>query len=99
MEATGTFGHCRDQVQDFYIWNNTKNGSITTFNTDVWVEKSGWPTQDIAVNANYFLGQQKPGYIPYTYPHPLVTNTASPISAPTNLRVTQLFEGLMNTLF
>jgi len=63
-----------------YAWNNTVNGSVSNLvsNTSVVVENRD------------FYNTPKPGYTPYTYPHPLTTSpttSPSPLSAPTNLIV------------
>lgn len=72
VEGAGpVYGNCRDQVHSFYFWNNKLNGSVDAFNKGVYVEKSGWPQQDIVKNTHFFAEQEKPGYKPYTYPHPL----------------------------
>jgi hypothetical protein len=50
-----------DQIRSLYIWNNsdTAGGSLN----------NNCPAS-IALNRDYFLSE-KPGYSPYTYPHPL----------------------------
>jgi len=57
-----------EQVHDLWIWNNVyqvSEASITTV----------WNSEDmIQENRDYFL-YAKPGYAPYTYPHPWVSGT------------------------
>lgn len=67
-------------LEPLYIWNNTINGAPGGSGVDTAAQPF------IKVNRDYYLSA-KPGYIPYTYPHPLTltTGTVSP-SAPTNLR-------------
>lgn len=64
-------------LEPIYSWGNTLNGA------DVKIG-SGYPT--VQENRDFFNDTVKPGYVPYTYPHPLVSGT-SPPSPPTGLRV------------
>jgi hypothetical protein len=48
-----------------YQWNNTKSGVPLTVN----VRNGCSPI--IVENRDYYNGTEKPGYTPYTYPHPL----------------------------
>ena len=64
-------------LEPIYSWSNTLNGAVARIS-------SGYPT--IQENRDYFNGTVKPGYVPYTYPHPLVDGVAKP-PAPSNLRV------------
>lgn len=50
------------KVKDMYIWNNTQDGG-TPLTTGDYIE-----------NVDYFL-YEKPGYVPYPYPHPLALET------------------------
>lgn len=54
-----------DQIRSLYIWNNSSNASngYTTNGIDNECPAS------IGLNRDYFLSA-KPGYSPYTYPHP-----------------------------
>ncbi len=52
------------QIHDMYIWNNSYS------NRGVVVASSPNSTNLIKENRDYFL-YAKPGYTPYTYPHPL----------------------------
>lgn len=56
----------RDQIRSLYIWNNSANpqNGYTTNGIDNTCPSS------IGLNRDYFLAA-KPGYTPYTYPHPL----------------------------
>jgi len=57
-----------------YSWNNTLNGSNLDFaSSDLQLRE----------NVDYYNKTPKPGYTPYTYPHPLVSGPG----APSNLRV------------
>ncbi|WP_195763492.1 hypothetical protein [Duganella guangzhouensis] len=55
-----------DQIRSLYIWNNANNSSngYTTNGIDNTCPSS------IGLNRDYFLSA-KPGYTPFTYPHPL----------------------------
>ena len=46
-------------------WNNTLNGRI---------RKPVSSSPRVKEGADFFNGTPKPGYRPYTYPHPLVTS-------------------------
>lgn len=71
----------QDQIREAYIWNNTllEGGAAPIF-----VVCPGM----VQLGRDYFT-TPRPGYTPYTYPHPMtVTGTSSPptatITAPTN---------------
>jgi hypothetical protein len=70
-------------LEPCYGWNNTNNGSLlsATFASSVGTIFSG---------TNFFNNVQKPGYTPFTYPHPLtmVTNVPSAPNAPRRFRRT-----------
>ncbi|HEY7292615.1 MAG TPA: hypothetical protein VH583_22450 [Vicinamibacterales bacterium] len=71
-------GRGKNQVLDpAYVWNNDSLMSVASGSSNV------------QVNRDFYL-TQKPGYTPYTYPHPLVTGGVIPTSpqAPSNLRIT-----------
>jgi len=54
-----------------YVWNNTMNGSLMS--AEVVNSSAGW----VQANRDFYANVgPKPGYTPYTYPHPLVTLTA-----------------------
>ena len=55
-----------DQIRSLYIWNNSANpgNGYTTNGIDNTCATS------IGLNRDYFLSPS-PGYLPYTYPHPL----------------------------
>jgi hypothetical protein len=71
-----------NQVDDpAYIWNNTINGVVG-------IAAATTPT--VVRENRDFYQKIKPGYTPYTYPHPLVTSSGtrnSPPSAPEQLSV------------
>jgi hypothetical protein len=61
-----------DQVNNFYIWNNTLNGSIIADSTPApYVINRGLDRTHIQKNRDYFDAVM-PGYTSYKYPHPLV---------------------------
>jgi PKD repeat protein len=55
---------CTEQIRDSYIWGNIKDGAI--WNVTVLSEE-----QDIIQENRYYYEYEKPGYVPYAYPHPL----------------------------
>lgn len=56
-------------VDPIYAWNNTYQGSSTpTITVGAYGESTGF---GIVVNRDYYNNTAKPGYFPYTYPHPL----------------------------
>jgi hypothetical protein len=70
-----------------YLWNNTANGSSVGM-----VVTNG--ANHVQANRDYFNNGStpKPGYSPYTYPHPLQSGGTAPPptsapAAPTNVRV------------
>jgi hypothetical protein len=69
-----------NQVSEpIYSWGNTLNGAPVGIG-------SSYPT--IQENRDFFNNTVKPGYVPYRYPHPLVSmNAGSPPPPPTGLRV------------
>jgi hypothetical protein len=83
---------CRDQpgvgptqaLQPIYAWNN---GSVELGPFDGNVSCPwGAITTFIAAERDYYNGTVRPGYTPYTYPHPLIGGIPA---APSNLMVTQ----------
>ncbi|MBN1676690.1 MAG: hypothetical protein JXR37_36940 [Kiritimatiellae bacterium] len=77
----------------FYAWNNTVNGQ----NLNPWVKNGGVSPcgeQDhIQRGRDYFVDTPRPGYVPYTYPHPLTGGAVPLPAAPTNLRATGSRDG------
>jgi hypothetical protein len=70
-----------DIIKDTYIWNNVYNGSLIIPALDS-------PATDAAFiqkGRDYFTSA-KPGYTPFTYPHPLRSGTSVP-APPTKLRL------------
>lgn len=80
-------GYITDPV---YVWGNTGTGNYNTIgyfdNTNTCGNSDSSATFIIA-GRDVLYGQAKPGYTPYTYPHPLRTVSSAPL-APQNLRVT-----------
>jgi hypothetical protein len=69
--------------EPYYLWNNTLGGApIGGFGS----------TPDVKAGVNFINNgtTPKPGYTPYTYPHPLVSGASPSLtpSAPQNLRIT-----------
>ena len=72
-----------------YIWANSRDPLTHISFTDYGGTSCSNPdhTSDyIQLDRDYFNGTPKPGYTPYTYPHPLTSHGPGP-SAPQNLRV------------
>lgn len=57
---------CVDQIRQLYLWNNTYNGKS--------FEIRNRHPNIIKLDRDYFL-KEMPGYVPYTYPHPLTQTT------------------------
>ncbi len=74
--ATGAPSWPREASDPVYAWSNTVNGSSYTITAQV-------PTMQ--PNRDFYNDTIKPGYKPYTYPHPLVTSNL-PVGAG-NLRI------------
>jgi hypothetical protein len=81
----------RQDKEPVYIWNNAGTGNYNS----PWVAGYGWsvPTSDcpsqtkpfstwMQAGRDYFTNTPKPGYTPYTYPHPLTGGIAT-VPAPT----------------
>jgi hypothetical protein len=82
---------CKDQIgrgsnqslMGVYLWNNNDRG-----NTAPAAEIAGMfdhtraKTLHILQGRDYYDNQPKPGYTPYTYPHPLVSAGGVPVPAP-----------------
>ena len=64
-----------DQVNNFYVWNNTLNGLLITNGTPqtyVVNPPEGLEQQTLQYNRDYFDADPSlHGYTPYEYPHPL----------------------------
>jgi len=61
---------CQDQITDLYIWGNTLDGEEVGATVDNTLCDSGEMDLYIQQGRDYFT-VPKPGYTPYTYPHPL----------------------------
>jgi hypothetical protein len=63
-----------DQINNLYIWNNTRNGVLMndagTSTNPYYVRDRGRDRLTVQRDRDYFLTEM-PGYVPYTYPHPL----------------------------
>lgn len=75
-----------DQINHFYIWNNTYNNvPITDGTPKLYVQNRGKEREHIQINRDYFTSipdgiiqaynpeSIDPEYVPYAYPHPLTT--------------------------
>ncbi len=79
-----------------YIWNNTRvplgNISLSNYgtgNTNSCSGSTDTTANYIVLNRDFFNGSTaKPGYTPYTYPHPLTLGSVTQPSPPTNLTAT-----------
>jgi len=60
---------CIDQINNLYIWDNTYNGNTV----QAEIDDRGYNTIHIQEGRDYFH-EMRPGYTPYTYPHPLVSD-------------------------
>lgn len=58
---------CVDQIRELYMWGNTYNGKVSPV-------KVRHP-ELLKENRDFFL-KEKPGYVPYQYPHPLTKEVA-----------------------
>jgi len=64
-----------DQVDDpVYCWDNTREGGVAVL--------AGGSHPSMRENEHYFNGTPKPGYTPYTYPHPLRDGSEPPPDPP-----------------
>jgi hypothetical protein len=66
----------RQDSEPIYIWSNTgagnhDNPSVGGYPADECHNNQPDPAFFIQANRDYFTGTAKPGYVPYTYPHPL----------------------------
>jgi hypothetical protein len=97
--SLASFGYSSPQFvgdsEPGYVWGNSRqplnNISITDYSGPANLctgSNFDTSTNYIALNRDYFNGSTaKPGYMPYTYPHPLAkgSGTASNVAPPTNL--------------
>ncbi|MBN1674860.1 MAG: hypothetical protein JXR37_27700 [Kiritimatiellae bacterium] len=72
-------------------WPHQASEPVYVWNSD-WRSVPGYPSTKVAsqnsvikINRDYYVDVPKPGYAPYTYPHPL-TRPAHPPATPTDLR-------------
>jgi hypothetical protein len=84
---------CLDQIgrganqvsEPLYAWGNTRNGSpVGLVVYDLGCSRQA---QHLVEGRDYFNNGPRPGYTPYTYPHPLTGGSPGPPPAPTGLRV------------
>jgi len=87
--TTDSIGYVGDP-EPAYIWGNSRaplNVAITDYGS------SGGCTGTVDTSTNYIVSGRdfypntaKPGYSPYTYPHPLTSGTTVSLTAPTNVK-------------
>jgi hypothetical protein len=76
---------CKDQIgrgsnqtsEPVYEWNNTMNGANTNIQVNnTWLPQctNPQPSDHIKEGRDYFTDTPRPGYTPYTYPHPMTTS-------------------------
>jgi hypothetical protein len=70
------------ELEPTYVWGNTINGNPA----GVTIHNCPGSCAHIKEGRDYLLFA-KPGYTPFTYPHPLTQEAGSPPSSPTNLVV------------
>jgi PKD repeat protein/peptidoglycan/xylan/chitin deacetylase (PgdA/CDA1 family) len=81
-QSIGTSPNMTQTTSPLYIWNN----DLSATRTAIYSETSSTYVQE---NRDYYYNQgPKPGYTPYTYPHPLATNTLPGDSTSTTFPVT-----------
>jgi len=75
-------------LEPVYEWNNTINGANAGFTVNSGgCSVSNYQTAYFRPGRDYYADTQKPGYVPYTYPHPLtVSNDTVPPTAPAVVR-------------
>jgi hypothetical protein len=77
-QVIGIAAFPRQVVEPAYAWNNTLNGAPAGMVS----ERPDW-----IVEGRDFFNTVKPGYKPYSYPHPLVSGSTIAPSPPSNLTV------------
>ena len=70
-----SFPYCDYQINNTYFWGNTKSGS--SFNK-VYLNGDGCTSAHLVEGTAYHVGTQYPGYVEYTYPHPLRSVPSKP---------------------
>ena len=71
--ALGGTNWPREMSEPLYVWGNTLNGAVGVAETDDPIIKPG---------RDFINGTAKPGYIPYTYPHPLTFVSSTNVLLP-----------------
>ncbi|MFZ0302299.1 MAG: hypothetical protein WAL75_06425 [Terracidiphilus sp.] len=78
-----------------YIWNNNPSNtySISNYGSGQTYSCPASPTLDssanyIVLNRDFYVGTAKPGYTPYTYPHPLTVGSQATPAPPVNVQAT-----------
>lgn len=70
-------------LEPAYAWNNKHGATDVTF----FQHNCALSQEHIQLGRDYYNNLIKPGYTPYTYPHPLITAWGSSIVAPRNFRL------------
>jgi len=84
----GGVGTLQD-LEPVYLWNNTGGGNydspaVIEYGPNECGTGADSVSNYVRQNREYYVSTPKPGYKPYTYPHPLTTSTqSSTSSAPT----------------
>jgi hypothetical protein len=77
--TTGTASWPHQALEPSYAWNNKYHG---VQRSNVFTVGTGG-SNTLVAGRDYFNNTPMPGYVPYTYPHPLVSNASpTPISPP-----------------
>jgi hypothetical protein len=79
-------------LEPLYEWNNCRNalGCANGGPNDVNIAVVGncaRENQHIVQNRDFYNNTQRPGYTPYTYPHPYRTGSTQNVAPPENLRI------------
>ena len=69
-------------IEPVYVWNNTGTGNYRSPSVGDWSPSDCGASAPSALdyihlNRDYYLSTPKPGYTPYTYPHPLTGSVVS----------------------
>jgi hypothetical protein len=73
-------------MDPLYIWNNSGGSNAQSPSLADYPDQCGngqLVANYIVAGRDYILGTAKPGYTPYTYPHPLRTGGSQPTPTPT----------------
>lgn len=68
VSTTGTATNPNQAIEPVYAWNSTVNGTTIRLSSDSY----------IVVTNTHFIGSSMPGYVAYSYPHPLQGSVPPP---------------------